>query len=112
MRDESEAEVQRVRAALADAIQLSGRSKRACERGLGLPTGYLTRILQGRVHLRFKIVLDICTFLGIPPGAFIRTLFPTSAPSPQAARILQAIGFLHPQELQSAEASELVGHRP
>jgi transcriptional regulator with XRE-family HTH domain len=88
-------DLRRVCAALSDAIRLSGRSKRYCERKLGLSTGYLTRILAGEVQLRFNLLLDLCDLLGIPPGAFIASLFSISSASADVSRILRALKALH-----------------
>lgn len=46
--------VRRIAKSLATTLRLAGISKRACERELGLTSGYLTRILAGEVHLCWR----------------------------------------------------------
>jgi transcriptional regulator with XRE-family HTH domain len=104
---EEAAEVQRIAAALRTAIQLSGVSNRHIERSLHLSTGYLTRILNGEVELRFRIVLSICEVIGLPPGNFFGALFPPVSPATKSeARLARGLGALHPERKPVAHARD------
>jgi hypothetical protein len=104
---EEAAEVARISAALRTAIQLSGVSNRHIERSLHLSTGYLTRILNGEVELRFRLVLSICEVIGLPPGNFFAALFPPVSPATKSeARLAQGLGALHPERVHVAHARD------
>lgn len=75
----SQREVERVSAALRTAIRLSSVSYRNIERRLNMSTGYLTRILTGKVHLRVLHVISVCSVIGLPAGQFFLALFPARA---------------------------------
>lgn len=89
--------VQRIAAALRTALRLSGLSLRTCERELGLSTGYLTRILNGEVHLRVGVVLDLCRMLDLPPASLFAALFPAPPASEAISRLLRGLSAVHPQ---------------
>ena len=69
-------EVRRMLLALRTAIKLSNRSQRSIETALGMSPGHLTRILEGRIHLRVGHVLGVCEQIGLPPGELFESLFP------------------------------------
>ncbi len=96
--------VRRIATGLGTALRLAGISKRACERELGLTTGYLTRILAGEVHLRVRVVLELCRILGLPPAAFFAALFPDPPVSETTARLLGGLAAVHPQPDSSPES--------
>ena len=89
-----ESEVERMREALAQLIELSGMSRREVERrlyrgGCGID---LWRLLTGRLQLRMKHVLAICRVIELEPLEFVQI-----ALTPQTARrsaLLQRIEAL------------------
>ena len=85
-------ETLRVLAALRTAIRLSEKSFRSVERGLGMSTGYLTRIFAGDVCLRVSHIFGICEQIGLAPGALFAALFPQS----EIGNLGRAIASLHP----------------
>lgn len=90
--EELRQEVERVTAALRTAIRLRRVPLRHVERELGLGTGYLTRILGGRVELRMNHILGVCLVIGLPPGEFFATLYPPeAAPDPKRPNPIRLI---------------------
>jgi|SRR5215210_864644 len=81
--------------ALRNAARISGVSLRSCERKLQIPTGYLTRILNGDVSLRLATFLDLCDLLGLPPAALLACLFPGPlALEPRTSKLLACLATL------------------
>jgi transcriptional regulator with XRE-family HTH domain len=85
-------EVPRVLQALRTAIKLSNRSQRSIEAALGMSSGYLTRILEGRIHLRVGHVLGVCEQIELSPGELFQALFLPEGDCP----VGKAIRGLHP----------------
>lgn len=102
----TEGSIRRIAAGLRTALRLTGLSHRACERELGLSTGYLTRILDGQVQLRVGLVLDLCRMLDLPPAAFFAALFPAPQISDSTARLLRGIGAVLTQPHPSSKGLE------
>src|SRR5262245_31995466 len=98
--------IQRIASGLRTGLRVVGLSNRACERELGLSTGYLTRILAGQVQLRVAHVLDLCQMLDLPPAAFFSALFPPSQTSETTARLLRGLNAVHTQSPSSRTSLE------
>jgi transcriptional regulator with XRE-family HTH domain len=72
---ENKDEVARISKLLESLLNLRkvGLSKMA--RHLGFSGGNLRRILDGRVELKYRMILDILTYLGIPPLTFFQIAY-------------------------------------
>lgn len=97
-----EQNVQRVTKLMKAAVQLLGVSHRQIERTMGLSTGYLSRILSGKVELRVEHVLGICAAINLPPGAFFEAAFPVRDHDLETARLVAALRELMPESEDAA----------
>ena len=97
-------ETQRLLTVLRTAIQALGISIRELERRMGLSTGYLSRLLGGKVELRVDHVCAIARTLGLEPAEVFQAAFPRDAtpPSPAARQIRAALRRLPPPPEESA----------
>ncbi|HZF12925.1 MAG TPA: helix-turn-helix transcriptional regulator [Thermoanaerobaculia bacterium] len=57
-----------LRQLLARAVQASGRPVRDLERGIGVGSGSLRRMLSGELNLRVEHLTNLARLLRIPPG--------------------------------------------
>ncbi|HYU35284.1 MAG TPA: hypothetical protein VEW48_24285 [Thermoanaerobaculia bacterium] len=102
-------EVRRLTEALRTAIRLSGVSHRQIERELAMSTGYLTRILAGRLQLRVTHLLSICQAIGLPAESFFGALYPSRTPASEAeARLTRGLAQLHAQPDQRRDPESLL----
>jgi len=83
-------ETQRLLLTLRTAIQALGISIRELERRMGLSTGYLSRILGGKVELRVDHICSIARTLGLEPAEIFQAAFPLNAPVSAAALQIRA----------------------
>lgn len=88
----------RVTQMLKAAVRFTGISHRQIEREMGLSTGYLSRILSGKVELRIQHVLGVCRAIGLPPSAFFEAAYPSRELDPETARLVAALQELLPAE--------------
>ena len=95
MRDK---DVDRVTQMLKAAVRFTGVPHRTIEREMGLSTGYLSRILSGKVELRIQHVLGVCRAIGLPPAAFFEAAYPSRELDPATARLVAALQELLPAE--------------
>ncbi|HVG07475.1 MAG TPA: hypothetical protein VNM67_07200 [Thermoanaerobaculia bacterium] len=91
-------DVVRVAQMLKAAVRFTGVSHRKIEREMGLSTGYLSRILSGKVELRIQHVLGVCRAIGLPPSAFFEAAYPSRELDPETARLVAALQELLPAE--------------
>jgi transcriptional regulator with XRE-family HTH domain len=91
-------DVVRVAQMLKAAVRFTGFSHRKIEREMGLSTGYLSRILSGKVELRIQHVLGVCRAIGLPPSAFFEAAYPSRELDPETARLVAALQELLPAE--------------
>ncbi|MEA2562933.1 MAG: hypothetical protein QOH06_4437 [Acidobacteriota bacterium] len=91
-------DVIRVAQMLKAAVRFTGVSHRKIEREMGLSTGYLSRILSGKVELRIQHVLGVCRAIGLPPSAFFEAAYPSRELDPETARLVAALQELLPAE--------------
>lgn len=98
----SDNEVSRVTRMLKAAVRFAGVSHRRIERDMGLSTGYLSRILGGKVELRVQHVLGICRSIGLPVAAFLEAAYPRREFDPETARLVAALQELLPAEEEAA----------
>jgi len=91
-------DVIRVAQMLKAAVRFTGVSHRKIEREMGLSTGYLSRILSGKVELRIQHVLGVCRAIGLPPSAFFEAAYPSRELEPETARLVAALQELLPAE--------------
>jgi len=99
---------------LKAAVRFSGISHRKIEREMELSTGYLSRILSGKVELRIQHVLGVCRAIGLPPSAFFEAAYPSREMDPETARLVAALQELLPAEdaAPRAKASKAAPSRP
>jgi transcriptional regulator with XRE-family HTH domain len=107
-------DVARVAQMLKAAVRFSGISHRKIEREMELSTGYLSRILSGKVELRIQHVLGVCRAIGLPPSAFFEAAYPSREMDPETARLVAALQELLPAEdaPPRAKVSKTVPTRP
>lgn len=91
-------DVIRVAQMLKAAVRFTGVSHRKIEREMSLSTGYLSRILSGKVELRIQHVLGVCRAIGLPPSAFFEAAYPSRELDPETARLVAALQELLPAE--------------
>ena len=91
-------DVVRVTQMLKAAVRFTGVSHRTIERQMSLSTGYLSRILSGKVELRIQHVLGVCRAIGLPPSAFFEAAYPSRELDPETARLVAALQELLPAE--------------
>lgn len=92
----SDNEVSRVTQMLKAAVRFRGVPHRKIERQMELSTGYLSRILSGKVELRVQHVLGVCQAIGLPPSAFFEAAFPRRELDPDTSRLVAALQELLP----------------
>lgn len=98
MTDMKDKDVIRVAQMLKAAVRFTGVPHRKIEREMGLSTGYLSRILSGKVELRIQHVLGVCRAIGLPPSAFFEAAYPSQELAPETARLVAALQELLPAE--------------
>lgn len=109
MTTDPSAEVERLAAALRTAIRLSGISHRQIERVLGLSTGYLTRILDGKIHLRVAHVLAVCQAIDLPAESFFAALYPPRPPATaRGSRLIRGLAQLHAHPVPARDPETLL----
>lgn len=69
----------RLRAVVRDAVDASKRPARDLEREIGLGTGNLARLLDGRLEIRLHHLLGLAGVLRVPPADFVELGFPEAA---------------------------------
>jgi transcriptional regulator with XRE-family HTH domain len=95
-------DVARVAQMLKAAVRFTGVTHRKIEGQMGLSTGYLSRILSGKVELRIEHVLGVCRAIGLPPSAFFEAAYPSRELDPETARLVAALQELLPAEEEDA----------
>jgi len=69
----------RLRAVVRDAVDASKKPARDLEREIGLGTGNLARLLDGRLEIRLNHLLGLAGVLRVPPADFVELGFPEAA---------------------------------
>ncbi len=95
-------DVVRVTQMLKAAVRFTGVTHRKIESEMRLSTGYLSRILSGKVELRIQHVLRVCRAIGLPPSAFFEAAYPSRELDPETARLVAALQELLPAEEEDA----------
>jgi transcriptional regulator with XRE-family HTH domain len=72
-------QIRRVREVLGALVRASGSKLTPIERQIGVSRGYVTRLLQGRSHLRVEHLLAILAVLKVDPREFSDLAFPPVA---------------------------------
>lgn len=98
MLDMKDKDVVRVTQMLKAAVRFTGIPHRKIEREMELSTGYLSRILSGKVELRIQHVLGVCRAIGLPPSAFFEAAYPSREMESETARLVAALQELLPAE--------------
>src|SRR5262245_9811495 len=106
-------ETQRLLLTLRTAIQALGLSIREVERRMELSTGYLSRILGGKVELRVDHVCAIARTLGLEPAEIFQAAFPLNTPvSAAALQIRSALRTLPPAGQEGTAPDGTTGTTP
>jgi transcriptional regulator with XRE-family HTH domain len=90
-------EITRIAQMLKAATRFTGVSHRQIEREMKMSTGYLSRILSGKVELRMQHVLGVCHAIGLPPAAFFQAAYPSRDFDPKTGRLVAALQELMPE---------------
>ena len=94
----SDQDISRVTRMLKAAVRFAGVPHRKIERDMEMSTGYLSRILSGKVELRVQHVLGVCRAIGMPPAAFFEAAYPARQFDPETSRLVAALQELLPAE--------------
>jgi transcriptional regulator with XRE-family HTH domain len=97
----------RVAQMLKATVRFKGIPHRVIEREMGLSTGYLSRILSGKVELRIEHVLGVCRAVGLPPAAFFEAAYPSRELDAETARLVAALQELLPADEEAAPRPRL-----
>jgi transcriptional regulator with XRE-family HTH domain len=110
-----EAEIDRLKSLLQNVLRYRGPGQglrvgaRALERQLGWAAGTLSRVLQGKIELRFRHLFDVLEAIGIPPEDFFELAYPKPSPSGGGAQelleLLESRGRRGPQPPDRPEAA-------
>jgi transcriptional regulator with XRE-family HTH domain len=82
-----EPETQKLITVLQTATKVLGIPLREVERRMGLSTGYLSRVLSGKVELRVDHICAIARAMELEPAEIFRAAFPLDATPPSAAAL-------------------------
>lgn len=79
---------------LRSALRVLGYTNREIESRLGVSGGYLTRLFNGTLELRFQHIVDIARAMGLEPEEIIQLAYPQppSPPSESAQRLRETFG--------------------
>jgi transcriptional regulator with XRE-family HTH domain len=105
-----EPETERLLDVLKAAAKVLGFSLRELERKLGYSTGYLSRLLRGKVEVRMDHVCSIARAMGLEPSEVFQVAFPRTAtpPSEAAARVRGALyKFSPPDPMENRSNAEM-----
>jgi transcriptional regulator with XRE-family HTH domain len=69
-------EQRRLRMILREAVAASKQPVRDLERAIGLGSGNLARLLDGRQVVRIHHLVNLARILSVPPGEFLEMAFP------------------------------------
>ena len=83
---------------LRTVMQTLGLRQAQVERALGWSTSSLSKLLTGRVELRFEHVVDISRAMGLEPQEVLRFAYPDwgELPSEAGRRVREVTGKLAP----------------
>ncbi len=97
-----------LRQLLARAVQASGMKSRALERGLGIGSGALRRLLAGDLDLKVEYLTRLARLLRIPAG----DLLAAGCPEANAAPRHRLADWLGPAEPTASPAAPLAPPSP
>lgn len=83
---------------LRSAMRVLGYTNREIEGKLGVSGGYLTRLFNGTMELRFEHIVDIARAIGLEPEEIFQLAYPQphSPPTESAQRLRETFGPRHP----------------
>lgn len=84
MADKFDAELERIRSLLREALEANRYSIRALEREMGTTVGVTRKVLSGQISLSYRRVLEIVDALGLSWTDFFQAAYPrehTEAPA-------------------------------
>lgn len=99
----SESELKTLRQVLREAVTASRQPVRVLERKIGLGSGNLARLLDGRMEIKVRHLLALAQVLGVPPGDFLEAGCPESTQSARH-RLMDWIAPPQPKRRASAAA--------
>jgi len=87
-------ETEHMLTALKTSMRILGWNNRDVERALGVSQSYVSRLLTGRLELRFQHVVDIARVLGLAPEEMIYFAYPAlrKPPTEAAQRLRSLVG--------------------
>ena len=79
---------------LRAALRVLGYTNREIETRLGVSGGYLTRLFNGTLELRFQHIVDIARAIGLEPAEVFQLAYPQppSPPTESAQRLRETFG--------------------
>ncbi|HEX4497334.1 MAG TPA: helix-turn-helix transcriptional regulator [Thermoanaerobaculia bacterium] len=79
---------------LRSAVRVLGFTNREIESRLGVSGGYLTRLFNGTLELRFQHIVDIARAMGLEPEEIVQLAYPQprNPPSESAQRLRETFG--------------------
>lgn len=73
-------DAEHLRRFLTRVMKVAGLTQREVEQRLGLGTGYLSNVLNGRVELKHSHIAGILLVAGVEPSAFFELHYPKDVP--------------------------------
>ena len=96
--EDLEREVERITRLLDQLIRISGTTKLALEKKMGWSAGYLSRLANGSIELRFRHILLVAKALGVSPAAFFHAAYPhVDSEEGELTGLLAALRSSHPE---------------
>lgn len=105
MADKIDAEIERVRDLLLQAIEKNRFSLRELERQAGITPGLFRKPLRGDMRLTYRHVLEIVEAIGLPWTTFFRAAYPLPGEIPPSL----VLGAENPASAVSASAPAAAG---
>jgi transcriptional regulator with XRE-family HTH domain len=100
----SESDLKQLRHVLGEAVKAAGLTNREVEQRLGIGSGNIYRMLDGRLDLRVRHLLALADLLEIPPGDLLELGCP-DAVSRAKRRLADVIGRKSSQPAEPTAAS-------
>lgn len=96
--EDLEREVERITRLLDQLIRISGTTKLALEKKMGWSAGYLSRLANGSIELRFRHILLVAKALGVSPAAFFHAAYPhVDSDEGELTGLLATLRSSHPE---------------
>jgi transcriptional regulator with XRE-family HTH domain len=90
---------------LRSALRVLGFTNREVEKKLGVSGGYLTRLFNGTMELRFEHIVDIARAIGLEPQEIFELAYPQPRQPPTEAAQRLRETFAPPQSPMTAASA-------